>query len=1599
MCLPAFAGQNPDIQIFLEFEDGSNYLEPPPYSVFPVYVCFTSFGDGGGLLAASLKLDRTFSGTKLGHEDFLPGGVSTGDPEVDGWVFTGSSCTLPDVDGVLVAGRIDYYYTGTPGTISIVPGDLSPRETVDCYTDTDYWCVRNSPSGNAGVWMPPPPGECDGPTTWHVDDSNTGFEDGSAANPFNTIQEGVDAAANGDTVLVHPGTYADADTCYYLGVSTVANVCIDKNIVVKSSDGPWVTTIDGLGVTATGVVCLPDTAGNPGTSRPRIQGFTIEDQLYAGVRAVYCDVIGNVISNQGTGVSTYNEFGPVSHGEQSPMWSGFAPPYIADNTIAATNHGLYLGHGPDSRTVAIVEGNTIIGGTYGVYGWQPDWGTATRHIELLDNEIAGCERGVRATDGSYGPDTELVLHGNWIHDNTMSNVSLSGAGWQTSWDVDLGGSLVDANNLYASPINLTCNVGQGSVDISHNYWGTVNCDSILAWISGSYDSLYPFTNMGHTELYYESYCDLPHVWHVDDSNIGHEDGTPELPFRTIQKGVDIAANGDTVLVHPGIYDDARPFEYYGVSTFANVFVDKNIVLMSSDGPEVTAIDGQDLAETGVVCMPDTADASGACRPAVLGFTIEGQLQTGVRAICCDVLGNEIIDQSVGISTFAEFGPVAHGDEPDLNWWSYGAPYISGNFIVATDQGIYLGPGPDSRTVAVVDGNVIGGSTYGVYSYQPDWGSDTRHIELVGNQISGCSTGVRIRDSSYGPDTEVILRGNEISGNSARNVSLSSPAWETSWSVEVGGSLANANDFYDSPLNLYMSFFGQSDLSHNYWGTVDCDSVCARVYGPCDSLYPFTNSAHTDLYYESDCDLPRVWHVDDSNSGHEDGTAELPFNTIQEGVDIAANGDTVRVHPGIYDESYWFNFLQDGGTATALIDKNIVLESSDGPSVTLIHGWDSTDYGVVCMPDTSIGLALPPPLVRGFTFWDQTEAGVVAIYSRVHGNGFSGQPTGVSNYATAYPQDLAWTIYDPTHIADNEISAIEYGIRVGPGPDARTAGVIESNTISGSDFGVLSGAPGWLDRRIELVGNVISGCERGVSISDGSAGPTTEVVLRRNELYDNSVVNVTLSSGTEGCSFWDVDAGGSLEEANDFYGAPLNMDCDVSGDLDLTHNYWGSTDCETVLTTVTGIYDSLFPFTSDDHTELYDFDQCGPLVRGYCACSTTDSYYSFGLHTCAILSTGGFPEEGGTPWEATMRPGGQEVWFTGRSGDGVVVVNTSADTISHVIPDVGNGPRSIAFTLDDSRAIVSCTVDSHVVTINTADYSVESSFKLYDDPGNLALDPTTGNLYMLNLYGTRLYEIAPDGSAVLRSASLSPGGGAWQLVVDPAGERIYLTDAGGDQIVVVDRATLAVTATVPVGDDPRGIDVTADGTKLVVACDLGGTIWCVDTGDYSTVSRTIPGSRPVDVDILDATSQAFVACRDEMIVIDLPSLSTYTSVDGGCAGISHVAVQPQVSSLGTGSEEPTDEGLPLPDLHCVPNPFGDETTIRYSMRLPGDVTVAVYDVRGRLVVPLEQARRSEGVHEVVWRGKDARGRDVAAGVYFVRVSIGDDVRTGKLLFVK
>ena len=89
------------------------------------------------------------------------------------------------------------------------------------------------------------------------------------------------------------------------------------------------------------------------------------------------------------------------------------------------------------------------------------------------------------------------------------------------------------------------------------------------------------------------------------------------------------------------------------------------------------------------------------------------------------------------------------------------------------------------------------------------------------------------------------------------------------------------------------------------------------------------------------------------------------------------------------------------------------------------------------------------------------------------------------------------------------------------------------------------------------------------------------------------------------------------------------------------------------------------------------------------------------------------------------------------------------------------------------------------------------------------------------------------------------------------------------------------------------------------------------------------------------------------------------------------------------------------LAARPNPFNPATTVAYEVAAGcrGDVELAIYDVSGRLVRTLVDGPVGPGRHAARWDGRDDEGRACASGVYFVRLTAGDDRDVSKVAMLK
>ena len=111
----------------------------------------------------------------------------------------------------------------------------------------------------------------------------------------------------------------------------------------------------------------------------------------------------------------------------------------------------------------------------------------------------------------------------------------------------------------------------------------------------------------------------------------------------------------------------------------------------------------------------------------------------------------------------------------------------------------------------------------------------------------------------------------------------------------------------------------------------------------------------------------------------------------------------------------------------------------------------------------------------------------------------------------------------------------------------------------------------------------------------------------------------------------------------------------------------------------------------------------------------------------------------------------------------------------------------------------------------------------------------------------------------------------------------------------------------------------------------------------------------------------------------------------------------VGALGEGACAPTEvEELPgsvRVALEAFPNPFNPHLTIMFT--LPDDVhgSLVVHDVSGRQVRELKEGQFTQGANEIAWKGQDDHGREVASGVYFVRLEVEEYQESKKVVLLR
>ena len=99
----------------------------------------------------------------------------------------------------------------------------------------------------------------------------------------------------------------------------------------------------------------------------------------------------------------------------------------------------------------------------------------------------------------------------------------------------------------------------------------------------------------------------------------------------------------------------------------------------------------------------------------------------------------------------------------------------------------------------------------------------------------------------------------------------------------------------------------------------------------------------------------------------------------------------------------------------------------------------------------------------------------------------------------------------------------------------------------------------------------------------------------------------------------------------------------------------------------------------------------------------------------------------------------------------------------------------------------------------------------------------------------------------------------------------------------------------------------------------------------------------------------------------------------------------------------DETISVPQqfglLQNYPNPFNNHTIIRYSLDIPTEFSLEVYNILGQQVRNLDSGFKQAGVYDVIWNGRNDNGNDVTSGVYFYKLTGDDRTEVKRMLYLR
>ncbi|MFV1987582.1 MAG: YncE family protein [Gemmatimonadota bacterium] len=199
--------------------------------------------------------------------------------------------------------------------------------------------------------------------------------------------------------------------------------------------------------------------------------------------------------------------------------------------------------------------------------------------------------------------------------------------------------------------------------------------------------------------------------------------------------------------------------------------------------------------------------------------------------------------------------------------------------------------------------------------------------------------------------------------------------------------------------------------------------------------------------------------------------------------------------------------------------------------------------------------------------------------------------------------------------------------------------------------------------------------------------------------------------------------------------------------------------------------------------------------------------------------------------------GERLWMTSDEG-GIVEMDAHTGEVKMLWKTGGADPSTLTLSRDNRRIFVSNTGSDHVTMIDRMTV-VPTTATTGRRPEGLALSSNGRELWVANS-GDHTISVFSARTLKEKAVFASGGTGPTRLQFHPAGHEVWVSHRGSREVTILDVASAAVLARLPIAGEPRSLAFSDDGTTAYVSVPGSHRVDVVDVARREVVGSLDAG---------------------------------------------------------------------------------------------------------------------------------------------------------------